>query len=137
MNENLIHRVRLAPSDLPVQQRRRVAIARILVGLVLAVLWSWLACAPAYADDPSFGEARTFGTGSDTTTSVAVGDVDGDGDLDIVVGSYSGRQNAVYLNDGAGNFSISRPFGSFLMICVPRPFSTMMREIVSSLQSAR
>ena len=61
MNKDLIQWVRLAPSDLPVQRRRRAAIARILAGLALAMLWSWLACAPAYADDPSFGKVRPFG----------------------------------------------------------------------------
>ena len=33
------------------------------------------------------------------------GDMDADGDLDIVV------ENAVYLNDGAGNFPVARNFG--------------------------
>jgi subtilisin-like proprotein convertase family protein len=59
---------------------------------------------------------RCFGPGSDTTTSVAVGDMDNDGHLDIVVGN-AGGQNVVYLNDGLGNFPTSlpddraRPFG--------------------------
>jgi FG-GAP-like repeat len=46
---------------------------------------------------------RCFGTGSDNSRSLSLGDVDGDGDLDIVVGNWSER-NVVYLNDGAGNF---------------------------------
>ncbi len=52
-----------------------------------------------------------FGTGSDYTYSVALGDVDGDGHLDLaVVNSY--LQNVVYLNDGKGNFDNSRNFGT-------------------------
>lgn len=65
----------------------------------------------------TFGAAnsvRPFGTGTDWTYSVALGDIDGDTDLDIVVGnfgpqdddaSFVGEQNVVYLNDGAGNFA--------------------------------
>src|SRR5690606_11697334 len=37
------------------------------------------------------------------TTSLAVGDVDADGDVDLVLGN-PGRQNRLYLNDGAGTF---------------------------------
>jgi hypothetical protein len=39
--------------------------------------------------------SHTFGTGSDNTYALALGDMDGDGDL--VVGNRGG-QNAVYLN---------------------------------------
>jgi len=62
------------------------------------------------------GYTRTFGTRTDYTSGVAVGDMNGDGDLDIVVGLFSpGEQNVVYLNDGAGNFNTSgytRTFGT-------------------------
>jgi hypothetical protein len=66
-----------------------------------------------HADGPAFDEPRLFGTGSDGTRRVAVGDVNGDGALDLVTGNQcghkgcteSGEQNVVYLNDGAGNFS--------------------------------
>jgi hypothetical protein len=67
-----------------------------------------------------FSTARSFGTGSDSTFSVAVGDINGDGHLDIVTGNisrgdgnnYVGGQNVVYLNDGAGHFSTARNFGT-------------------------
>ena len=49
-----------------------------------------------------FPTKRDFGTGSDKTKSVAVGDMDGDGHLDILVGN-DGLQSVVYLNDGAGS----------------------------------
>src|SRR3990172_7167462 len=61
------------------------------------------------------GSARIFGAGSDGTQSVALGDMDGDGDLDVVTGNAY-EQNAVYLNDGLGNFPntvlFTRTFGT-------------------------
>ena len=42
--------------------------------------------------------------------SVAVGDMDLNGTLDIVAANYGG-QNAVYLNDGQGNYTEKRLFG--------------------------
>ncbi len=60
---------------------------------------------------------RCFGSGSEKTTGLAVGDLNGDGSLDIVTGNGSfyspnGQQNYVYFNDGSGNFSSSLPYGS-------------------------
>jgi hypothetical protein len=53
-----------------------------------------------------------FGTGSDNTIPIAVGDVDNDGYVDLVVGNWLG-QDAVYLNDGDGTFdTLQHPFGS-------------------------
>ncbi len=53
--------------------------------------------------------AHCFGSSSDDTHSVALGDLDGDGALDIVAGNSG--QNVVYLNDGTGNFPITHTFG--------------------------
>jgi hypothetical protein len=52
----------------------------------------------------SFPVTYTFGTSSDETTSLALGDLDGDGDLDVVTGQYS-QTNMIYLNDGTGSLS--------------------------------
>jgi hypothetical protein len=62
--------------------------------------------------DGTFANIPTpFGTGTDNTYALAMGDVDGDGDLDLAVGK--GGQNAVYFNDGDGTFdTISRTFGT-------------------------
>jgi len=55
----------------------------------------------ANCDNPD-ATIRCFGPGSNTTLSVAVGDVNGDGALDIVTGTS--KQNVVYLNDRTGRF---------------------------------
>jgi len=56
-------------------------------------------------------DASCFGTGTDATRSLVVGDMDGDGSLDIAVGN-SGAQNTVYLNDGSGHFPADGAFGT-------------------------
>ncbi len=81
------------------------------IGLVVAVALVLMGAGPARADTPVFGDPVWFGTGSDFAQVVATGDVDGDGDLDLVVGGRNGRV-VVYLNDGAGNYARSAPFGA-------------------------
>lgn len=56
--------------------------------------------------------AHPFGTGSDSTTSVVVGDLNEDGYLDIVTGNINGQPNLIYLNDSTGNFPTGPRFGT-------------------------
>ena len=48
--------------------------------------------------------SKNFGTGTDNSQSVVLGDIDGDGDLDLAIGQQV-SQNRAELNDGSGNFS--------------------------------
>jgi hypothetical protein len=56
---------------------------------------------------PSIGSwyspSLTFGTGADSTRTVATGDLDKDGNVDLVVGNY-GELNVIYFGDGDGTF---------------------------------
>ncbi|RJP29339.1 MAG: hypothetical protein C4527_11110 [Candidatus Omnitrophota bacterium] len=53
---------------------------------------------------------RNFGSGRDYTQAIELADVDGDGSLDIVVGNSNGQPNAIYYNDGDGNFTASAQY---------------------------
>ena len=48
-----------------------------------------------------------IGAEDDDTTSLALADVDGDGDRDLIVGNAGSDLNRVYLNDGAGVFTLA------------------------------
>jgi len=56
------------------------------------------------------GNPRLFGPTTNSTAGVAAGDMDGDGDIDIVVGGVNAT-NAIWFNDGAGNFTAGPIFG--------------------------
>jgi len=60
-------------------------------------------------------QRRPFGTDQDRGMNVTIGDLNNDGHLDLATSSLgalsNGGQNMVYLNDGGGNFSVSRSFG--------------------------
>ena len=47
--------------------------------------------------------------GTEDSYGLSTGDIDGDGDIDFIVAN-SGQPDRVYLNDGAGNFSIGFSF---------------------------
>jgi hypothetical protein len=55
----------------------------------------------------NFANTVNFGSGSDYSNDVEVGDLDGDGDLYFVVayGAVSDEPNDIYINDGSGNFT--------------------------------
>ena len=52
--------------------------------------------------------AKDFGTGTDTTSVVAIGDLNGDGNLAL---GDKGGQNIVYFGNGTGLFPTSTSFG--------------------------
>lgn len=66
-----------------------------------------------YLNDGQAGFAAgiEFGTATDSTIDVEVGDVNGDGHHDLVLANRDGQPNAWLLNDGSLQFSNTRTFG--------------------------
>lgn len=101
----------------PAFLRFRVAHCVVLFLLIMVSIptASRNAVAQSLTDSPSFpfDRRRPFGSESNFTVSVALGDMNGDGNLDIVTGRSS-QQSVVYLNDVKGNFPTTngRPYGS-------------------------
>ncbi|GIK71607.1 MAG: hypothetical protein BroJett021_05950 [Chloroflexota bacterium] len=52
----------------------------------------------------NFHLSGAFGSGTDRSTHVMVGDIDGDGDLDIALANAGEEEDAIYLNDGSAHF---------------------------------
>jgi len=59
-----------------------------------------------------FALADSVGGATDDSLDVDLGDVDGDGDLDALVGTESGVNNKIWLNDGSGSFPSSLNLGT-------------------------
>ncbi|WP_235298215.1 FG-GAP-like repeat-containing protein [Portibacter marinus] len=54
-----------------------------------------------------------FGTHQERTASAGLGDLDQDGDIDVVLanGRHWPGQNRIFINNGSGKFSLSKPLG--------------------------
>lgn len=63
------------------------------------------------AEPGTYGNAKNFGTGSDSTWSVSFADIDRDGDLDLI--TVSNGQNALYLR---GSYIVSSGQVASLMV---------------------
>ncbi len=79
-----------------------LAVSTALTLALLGALFLVLRPPAVAASGPS--PIEPWGTGSERTTSLAVGDMNNDGALDLVVGNQ-GEDHRIYLNDGRGGFS--------------------------------
>src|SRR5690606_29687500 len=54
-----------------------------------------------------------LGIDKERTASIDAGDIDNDGDIDLIVanGRHWPGQNRIFLNDGRGIFTVSKPLG--------------------------
>ncbi len=99
-------------------RRSRPVFARILALVLMGIVLGVVAGGPDWAvgSDMDFGGYFPPEEPDHTTTYVLV-DVDGDGDEDWVeghAGTWSGKPNKVFLNDGTGSFTDSgQELGSF------------------------
>ncbi len=65
-------------------------------------------------DAPTYRAYDQLGIQQERSASLSFGDIDGDGDRDIVVanGRHWPGQNRIFLNNGAGGFTVERPLGT-------------------------
>jgi dienelactone hydrolase len=72
------------------------------------------AAVSAQEGPPAYRAYNQLGVHEDRTASLSFGDVDSDGDADIVAanGRHWPGQNRVFLNNGAGAFTVERPVGT-------------------------
>jgi len=69
----------------------------------------------SYAQDLKFRSngRLILGLYKERTASIGVGDIDNDGDLDVLVanGRHWPGQNRIFINNGKGIFTVSKPLG--------------------------
>lgn len=79
----------------------------------LAVLTATVVCTlrntPDHTYVPFSDSQKCFSTGGQGSKVVATGDFDGDGDFDLAVLNRTSKTVSLFLNDGAGKFTASRP----------------------------
>ena len=99
-------------------------VAGALALALLSALFLILRPPVAVASGPA--PIEPWGTGSERTHSLTVGDMDNDGDLDLIVGNAD-EPNRIYRNDGRGRFPITSA------ITLPNPSQDTRIVAVASL----
>ena len=99
-------------------------VAGALALALLSALFLILRPPVAVASGPA--PIEPWGTGSERTHSLTVGDMDNDGNLDLIVGN-AGEPNRIYRNDGRGRFPITN------VITLPNPGQDTRASAVASL----